>query len=238
MAKSLEAFLKSPADLDRVAKERSFAVQVTGPFLPDEPIGALGPQPELAARAFALKEGEVSQAMRVASGWVFATVTAKQEPHVPTLDEVKTKVREDLTREKAAGLATARAAAVAADLKTAKDFAAAAKKAGLTVKPTEFIARGAVLPDLGVSTVVDAVAFALPQGGVSDAITTPTGTAIIRVVERQDVTAAQIEGGRDQLRDEMVNQRRDRFFGAYMQKAKLGMKINIRPDKLAKLVGN
>ena len=35
------------------------------------------------------------------------------------------------------------------------------------------------------------------------------------------------------MRDELVNARRDRFFGAYMQKAKQGLKINIREDMLA-----
>ena len=99
------------------------------------------------------------------------------------------------------------------------------------------IARGAPIPDLGVSEAIDAAAFSLPVGGVSDAIATPTGTAIVRVAEKVAVTDAEIAAGRDQLRDELVNQRRDRFFGAYMQKAKLGMKINIRQDTLARVVG-
>ncbi len=36
--------------------------------------------------------------------------------------------------------------------------------------------------------------------------------------------------GKDQLRDELVNTRRDKFFGAYMQKAKTGLKITTRED--------
>ena len=44
----------------------------------------------------------------------------------------------------------------------------------------------------------------------------------MRVAEKVNVTDAEIEQGRDQLRDELVNQRRDKFFGAYMQKAKPG----------------
>ena len=83
-------------------------------------------------------------------------------------------------------------------------------------RPTELIARGAAVPDIGVSAEIDKVAFALPQGGVSDPISTPQGTAIVRVVEKEDVTDAQIAAGRDQLREELVNQRRDRFFSGYM----------------------
>ena len=84
---------------------------------------------------------------------------------------------------------------------------------------------------------MDAAAFALPQGGVSDAITTPTGTAVIRVVEKVGVTDAEVESGKDVLRDELVNVRRDKFFGTYMQKAKSGLKVNIKQDTLARITG-
>jgi peptidyl-prolyl cis-trans isomerase D len=237
IAKEIEASIKTPADLERIAKERSLPIVESGLFARDEPIETLGPQPELAARVFALKDGEVTPAMRVNTGWVFATVSGKAEPHLPTFDEVKSKVRDNVINEKAAALATSRAASIAAGLKASKDFAGSVKKAGLTVKPTELIARGAPIPDLGASEAVDAVAFSLPQGGISDPITTPSGTAIVRVVEKQNVTDAEIEAGRDQLRDEMVNQRRDKFFGAYMQKAKQGLKINLRQDTLARITG-
>ena len=143
-----------------------------------------------------------------------------------------------MKQEKATEMAKQRAAAIATELKTAKDFAAAAKKAGLEVKTTELIARGSAIPDLGISEAVDAAAFALPQGGVSDAITTPTGTAIVRVAEKVNVTDAEIETGKDQLRDELVNTRRDKFFGAYMQKAKTGLKITTREDVLARVIGS
>jgi peptidyl-prolyl cis-trans isomerase D len=237
-ARALEPSLKTPADLDKVAKEKALTVVETGFFSTDEPVGPLGPQPELAQTVFALADGAVTTAQRVAAGWVFATVTGKQAPHVPALDEVKTRVKDDATREKAAELAKERAASIAATLKTAKDFAAAVKKAGLEVKTTELIARGGAIPDIGVSDVIDKAAFALPQGGVSDAISTPSGTAIVRVVEKADVTPQQITDGRDELRDELVNARRDKFFGAYMQKAKTSLKINIRQDTLAKAIGS
>ena len=236
-AKAVEATLKSAADLDRIAKERSLQLTETGLLLQTEPIQGVGPQPELSNRLFSMKEGEVTPAMRVATGWVFATVTGRQEAYVPKLDEVKTRVSDDVKQEKAVELAKQRAAAIAAELKAAKDFAAAAKRAGLEVKTTELIARGAAIPDLGISEAIDNAAFSLPQGGVSDAITTPTGTAVVRVAEKVNVTDAEVEAGKDPLREELVNARRDRFFGAYMQKAKQGLKIEIREDTLARVTG-
>jgi peptidyl-prolyl cis-trans isomerase D len=238
IAKSLEGTIKTQADLDRIAGERGMQVTETGMILLAEPIQGVGSQPELSGRLFGMKEGDVTPAMRVATGWVFATVTGRQDAYIPKLDEVRARVTEDVKQEKAVEMAKQRAAAIAAELKTAKDFAAAAKRAGLEVKSTELITRGSPIPDLGISESIDAVAFGLPQGGVSDAITTPTGTAIIRVAEKVNVTDTEVESGRDQLRDELVNQRRDKFFGAYMQKAKQGLTITTREDTLARIVGS
>ena len=237
VAKAVAASVKTPADLERVAGERKLEFRESGLFLPDQPVDLLGPQPELAATVFGMKEGEVSTPQRVARGWVIATVSGRQDPYVPGLDEVKDRVREDVVRDKAAELAKQRAASIAAELKGAKDFTATVKKLGLEVKPTELIARGAAIPDLGVSDDVDAAAFALPVNGVSDPITTPSGTAIVRVVERADVTPEQIAAGRDQMREELAAQRQDKFFSAYMQKAKTALKINIKQDVLAQVVG-
>src|SRR5687768_12555329 len=188
IAKSLEGAIKTGADLDRVAKERSLTVVETGMIQQTEAIQGIGPQPELSTRLFGMKEGEVTPAMRVATGWVFGTVTGRQDAYVPQLAEVRARVSDDVKKEKAQELVKQRAQQIANELKTAKDFAAAVKRAGLEVKTTELLARGSAIPDLGMSEAIDTAAFSLPQGGVSDAIPTPTGTAVIRVVERVDVT--------------------------------------------------
>jgi peptidyl-prolyl cis-trans isomerase D len=236
-AKGLEAQMKTAADLDRIAKERGLRVQDTGAFLRDEPIDGLGPAPEVSAQAFQLADGAVSPALRVSRGWVFATVIGKEEPRLPELAEVRDRVRDDLTRERAAELAKSKAAEIANMLKAADDFSAAAKKAGLEVKPTELITRGSPIPDLGVSAEVDNAAFSLPVGGVSAPITTPQGTAIVRVVEKEAVTDEQVKSGLDQVREELVNQRRDRFFSGYMVEAKKKLGIQINQETLQRAVG-
>jgi peptidyl-prolyl cis-trans isomerase D len=236
-AKALESQIKTAADMDRIAKERGYHLQDTGAFLRDDPIDGLGPAPEVSAQAFQLADGAVSPALRVSRGWVFATVTGKEEPRVPQLSEVRERVRDDVIRERAAELAKGKAAEIATMLKGAKDFAAAVKKAGLEVKTTELIARGAPIPDLGVSPDVDKVAFALPQGGVSDPISTPQGTAIVRVVEKTAVTDAEVTAGLDTVREELVNQRRDKFFSGYMVEAKKKLNVEINQETLQRAVG-
>lgn len=237
IAKAMEASIKTAADLDKVAKERGVAVVESPLFLRDQPIGDLGAAPDVASRAFTMKDGEVTPALRVSRGWVFATPAGKQDSYLPQLSEVADRVREDATREKAAEVLKARVAAIAADLKKAPDFAAAVKKAGFEIKTSELVARGGSLPDIGANPEVEKAVFGVPVGTVTDAVTTPTGAVIARVAERSDVTETQLAEGRDALRTELEGQRRDRFFTAYMAKAKTGLKIAIKQDVLAQIMG-
>ena len=88
-----------------------------------------------------------------------------------------------------------------------------------------------------MSPEIDKVVFPLPVGSVSNPISTPQGTAIVRVAEKEPVTDAQIAAGMDQTREELVNQRRDRFFNGYMVKAKESLKIAIHQETFARAVG-
>jgi peptidyl-prolyl cis-trans isomerase D len=237
LAAKLEKNITKASDLDKTAAANGLKVEESGFFTREEPILGLGPSPQAAAEAFLLKPGEVSGATRVSRGYAFFTVTGTQAPRVPTLDEVKDRVREDVTKQKAKDLALQKASAAAATLKKAADWAKAAKAAGVEVKTTELLARESPLPEIGVSQQVDAVAFALPQGGVSDPIPTDNAVVIVKVVERKEPTPAEMAAARDQLREEMLNDRRGRFFSAYMQKAKLKMKIEVNRENLQRVIG-
>jgi peptidyl-prolyl cis-trans isomerase D len=227
--------LKTPADFDTVAKGRGLTVGESGLFTREEPIGGLGVAPAVAERAFEVKEGEVSESIRTPQGFAFVTVTGRQDSYVPKLDEVKARVRDEVLKKKAVDVARQRAAAVATQMKSG-DFNAAAKSAGLDVKTTEFIARGGAVPDVGASAAVDAVAFTLPVGGVSDPIVTDNATVIVKVLERQDPAPSDLASGKASLRTELLNERRNQFYASYMNKARERMKVNVNRELIAQLV--
>jgi peptidyl-prolyl cis-trans isomerase D len=235
--RDLDARITKPADIDNVGKEAGVMVAESGFFTRDEPVPGLGPAPDVASQAFQLKDGAVSKALQSPRGPVYVTVTGKRDPYVPKLEEVKDKVREDVIRMKAAELSKARAGEIAATLRSAKDFAAAAKAQGLEAKDSQLIARGSPLPDIGVSPEVDKVAFSLPAEGVSDPIPTSTGTVIVKVAERQDVTPDALRQAKESFRTQLLNERRDLFFSSYMTKAKQGMKIQVNGDVARRVIG-
>ncbi len=227
--------IKTPADLDRIAQARSLVVGDSGLFTRDEPLAGLGFVPAVSAEAFAMKQGAVSGSLKTDRGFAFITLTEVQAPHAPKLDEVKAKVQDDVIRAKALELARAKAQTVSQQGKT--NFAAAAKAAGVEVKKTELIARGTALPDVGVSGVIDQAVFALNQGDVSAPITTETAVVVAHVVEKQTGTPEGLAAERDSLHDQLLQQRRQEFFAAYMTKAKTKMKIVINEATVKQLIG-
>jgi peptidyl-prolyl cis-trans isomerase D len=229
--------LKTPADLDKVAKQEGLTVKESNFFTREEPVAELGPSPQVASEAFNLKDGTVSEAIRLPSGFAFITVTGKQDSYIPELKVVQERVKADVITKKAIEAAKAKAAELAAKLKSgasAAEFAKAAKDAGREVKSTEMIARGAVIPDAGVSPAVDKVAFSLETGAVSDVIGTDNGAVIVRVADKAAVTDAELKTAKDSTRKQMMSERQNRFFSSYMEKAKDKMNIQIYRDTLQK----
>ena len=232
LAQSLEKQIKSPADLDKVAKAQGLTVQESGFFAKDEPILGLGPSPEAATKAFDMKTNEVAGPLRASRGFVFETMVAKQDPYVPKVEEVKDRVREELVKQKARDLSKQKAAEIAAKLKSAPDFEKAAKAAGLEAKTTDLLTQDSPIPDLGVAPAVEDAAFKLAVGTVSEPIATDNGTAVIKVLEKKAVTAEEWTSSKDRFREELLTDRRNRFFSAYMVKAKAKMKIEVNRESL------
>ena len=196
LAEKLASEITKPADLDSAAKRHGLQVQETPFFARDEPILGLGASQEVAGRAFELKQGEVSGAVRTGRGYVFATLVAKQDPYVPKLDEVKERVREELVTQKAREAGRQKAVQLAASLKSAPDFEKAAKASGAATQTTELITRDSPIPQLGQAPAITDAAFKLSQGAVSDPITTDQGTVIIKVLEKGVTpTEADLEQG-------------------------------------------
>ena len=236
LAQGLEKQIKTPADLDKVAKSRGLVVQESGFFARDEPILGLGPAPEAANKAFDMKPNEVAGPLRASRGFVFETMTAKQDPYVPKIEEVKDRVRDEVVKQKARDASRQKAADIAAKLKSASDFEKAAKAAGVEAKTTDLITQDSPIPDLGNAPAVTDAAFKLSAGGVSDPVATDNGTAVVKVLEKKEVTPEEWTTSKDKFREELLTDRRNRFFSAYMVKAKQKMKIEVNRESLQRAV--
>jgi parvulin-like peptidyl-prolyl isomerase len=110
---------------------------------------------------------------------------------------------------------------------------AAAKSMGLEASETPTtVSRGSALPAIGASQRVDSVAFGLPVGGVSEPIAAGDATVIVKVVERDEATPEELRRDREVFRAQLLNERRDRFFAAYMGRVRDQMRIEVNNEVL------
>jgi peptidyl-prolyl cis-trans isomerase D len=238
LAETMAPQIKKPADLDTVAKANGLTVQETGFFARNEPVLSMGGSaPEVTSRTFSMKPGDVSGILRTSRGFVFVTVTGTQDSYVPKLEEVKDKVRDELVKLRAREMAKQQATELAARLKAAPDFDKAAKAAGVEVKTTDLLTRDGAIPDVPASTDLVEQMFKLSQGAVSDPMTTDNGAAVIKVVEKLEATSEEIAANKEKFRDEVLGDRRNRFFSAYMAKAKEKMRIEVNREAVQRVVG-
>jgi peptidyl-prolyl cis-trans isomerase D len=236
VAEAVAKEIDDPSDLDRVAKARTLAVGDSGLFSREEPLAGLGFAPAVAAEAFRLEVGKTSAMLQTGQGYAFIALAESKPSFLPELAEVKEKVKEDVARDKAVEVARSRAAAMA-QTASRGSFAAAAKAAGVEVRTTDLITRGAALPEVGVNQAVEDAVFALQKGQTSGAIVTPTAVVVARATERTDVTPAEIANAREGLRTDLLQQRRGEFFSAYMAKAQKNLRITYNDNAIKLMLG-
>lgn len=227
LAEAMSLEIDEAVDLEAAAARRGLEAQESGFAALGEPVLGLGFSSEVTTQAFQLAEGEVAGPIPTPTGPAFVTVTGIQAPYVPPLEEVEARVRDDVIRRKAFVLAQERADAVAAVLQDADDFGAAAEAEELDVNESGLIARGAAVPGVGVNAQVEAVAFSLVPGETSDPVLTGNSAVVLHLHEREDADPAALQTSRERLRSEMILERQNQFYGAYMENAKARIPISI-----------
>ena len=227
LAQAMAADVTTPDDLDTAARRRGFEPQESGFAALGEPILGLGFSPEVTNEAFQMAPGDVRGPVPTPTGPVFLTVTDIQDPYVPPLEEVESRVRDDVIRRKAFVAAQERAAEVAALLAPADEFETAATAADLEVNGSDLLTRGTAIPGVGLNAAVEAVAFSLQPGETSDPILTGNTAVVLRVEEREEASETEFEANREAIRSQLMAERQNRFYAAYMENAKSRMVISV-----------
>ena len=236
LAQAMAAEITTAAEMDTAARRRGYEPQETGFAAPGEPILGLGFSSEVTAQAFQLAPGQVAGPIQTPTGPAFVTVVDIQDPAVPPLEEVEARVRDDVVRQKAFTAAQTRAAEVATLLQAADDFAQAAEAEELDVSTSDAIARGGVVPGVGLNAAVEAVAFSLSAGETSDPVLTDTTAVLLHVHEREEATAADLQATRETLRNELIAERQNQFFAAYMENTKTQILIDVDLNAFAQAI--
>jgi peptidyl-prolyl cis-trans isomerase D len=209
-----------------VAAKYNVQVKETPLVEPGTAIPELGNASELEKKMFAMAKGEIGTAVQVDRGYVVPQLTDIVPSHPASFDEVQAKVTEDVKAEKAKQLAADKAKQIEELVKGGKDLATVAKAVGGEVKTSELLARGASLPEFGSIAELDKEVFSLPLGKPGSPVTVAGKTVAFDVKERQEINPEEMKKATDMIRNEMLPQRREEYFGAYIQEVKKKMETS------------
>jgi peptidyl-prolyl cis-trans isomerase D len=226
LAQQAAVDLVSNKDLDAVAKKYNAQVKETPLIEPGQAIPDLGNAAELDRRMFMMNKGEIGTALQVDRGYVVPQVVDIVAAHPASFEEARDKVAVDVKAEKTKELAAAKAKQAEEMFKSGKDLATTAKAVEAEIKTSDLLTRGSAIPEFGSIGELDKEVFSLPIGKPGTPLSVSGKTIAFDVKERQAINPDEMKKSLDSVRSEMLPQRRDLYFTAYIQDVRKKMESN------------
>ena len=216
-AEAVALAVKSSQTLEQIAVTQGLTVKKSEPLQLGKGSGVLT-SPVLLSRAFELKAKETAKdGFQAGAGAAFIRVDEILAPKIPELAEVKEEVRKDLVKSLGREKAREAAKALAKDAERT-DLAKAALRAKVTrVETKGLVGRGQAFTEIPQSSLLEDQIFDLAEKRLSPPLDTPSGVAVVRVIEKKSSDESALVQQRDSIRESLVAAKKDRLFSSYLQ---------------------
>ena len=148
-------------DLVRNAADRNMDVGETDFFTREGPKTGIADRAAFAAAAFKLAPMDISEIVELEDGFYIVQVVENLAPQIPGINDVQSRVRADLIKEKQSERSIRDAEAFLAGAREGKSLAEEGARQGLKVETTGFFKRGATVPDIGYDREFSKTVFTL-----------------------------------------------------------------------------
>ncbi len=193
---------------------------VTTPLLArDGIISALADSSALQTKAFTVKQGDAPQDASTGEGYAVFQVAAIQAPHAPAFADWKAHVLDDFRQEQLPQMMAAKTKALDEQAKNMNDLAKAAKAAGAKFETSQLVGLGDQVPDFGAVGQVSPELFDMSVGNISGPIDAGRTGVVVRIADKQEPTADEIQKHLDQTRDQLLAERRQEAFSVFLSNA-------------------
>jgi|APFre7841882724_1041349.scaffolds.fasta_scaffold00237_6 peptidyl-prolyl cis-trans isomerase D len=189
-------------------EDESVVLNVSPPFGPDEPVPGTGGGADLSADVFAADIGAIGGPRSIPRGWMVWKLTEVRPAGVPSFDEVRPAVDQQVRKLKALDLAAGVAAQIAGRWRAGGDPDEIAAAHGTSVVQAVDHRRGAAIGVIGPAPAVDAAAFAAGVGAVVGPIRVGDRGVVVAKVEKLTVVdSASLERDRAGARERLAAER-------------------------------
>jgi len=220
-AEQAQAKAKESKDLAAVAQEFDAVVETSQPFNRENPDRSL----PLAVinELMDLEPGAVGDLQQIPRGFIIPKMVKVIEPHIPAFEDVRTKVISEYRTAEARRLATEKARDFLQACERGTDFEAAASNFDLEVQTSQMFnlldandRTKRILAPLAEPGAIASRALSLGQNEVGGPMEDSNQMVVFQVMERQQPDPALLAEQGDELRREILSQKQDRLFRAYV----------------------
>jgi peptidyl-prolyl cis-trans isomerase D len=231
----LEKNAQREKSLDIAAQKWGYKIKTTGPAADGESFAEeIDPSGSISTALFQLEVNEISTPIYTYKGTGLAQLRQIIPPRAALLEDVEDKVNEDLSAERKKEKAYEKMKSIKAELATS-DLESLARKHDLEYKTAEEHKRGGYLSVIGENVEVDEKAFSLPLNEASDPIEYATGYVLIRILDRKEVTEAELQENMETERETYLDAKKNKFFISSMAKMREEIGVEIRYDLFLKI---
>ncbi|HEV7517204.1 MAG TPA: peptidyl-prolyl cis-trans isomerase [Thermoanaerobaculia bacterium] len=218
---------KGPESLEALAKgDPTLTYALTGKFGLNDPVPGIGRLPAFNKAAFELAKGAVSPPVQVGRGWLVLYLTDVQAPKTPALAEVEPKVRQAVMAQRQQQMTLDRLTQAKDEIAKGKTLDQVAGELGLQVKDSQEFGGNGYIPGLGFSPQVAQAALALPTGQIGGPLPAGQGAVLFQVAEHKGADPKELTTKKDQIRDQLANERFERVLTAVIEKRKRDLGVN------------
>ena len=191
-AAKLEKDARKAKSLESAAKTMNLKVEASGPLKEGQSLGDVDPSGTVSGALFKLKEKEISAPLFTYGGAVLAQLRKIEPPRAAAFAEVKIDAETDLIEERRMETALSRIKDARGRLKET-NWEDVASKSKLEIKTVNEHKREQYVGIIGENAEFDRLAFSLPLKQVSEPVSFNGGYALMRVLERKEMTKEDFE---------------------------------------------
>lgn len=230
----LEKTAKKEKSLDVAAQKLGVKIQSSGLLKESEPIVDIDPSGSISQSLFKLKEKALSPPVYTYKGTALAQLQKIEPPRPAKFEEVKDEVKDELFSRLKKETAFARIGKIHEELENT-DLEKLAAKYGLEYKTVEEHKREQYLSIIGENAEVDQLAFSLPIGQASQPVEYEGGYAVIRVLNRKEVTRDDFTKERKTEKENLLEAEKNKFFQSLLLKLREEKGVKIKYDLFLKI---
>jgi len=212
---------------------KGLGIRNSGLLKENDPMEDIDPSGSISMTLFNIAEKEISSPIYTYQGVGLAQLMKIESPRPADFEEVKQDVTEDFTALKKKDIAIERIGQVKQDLdrKRLEDLA---EEFGLEYKTVDEHKRGQYIGVIGENREIDELAFSLPLNEASGPVKFETGYALVRILDRKEVTREEFEAAKETEKENFLEMKKNKFFSSYLAKLQEDKEVKIRYDLFLK----